>query len=122
MDAVDEIRRQQSQGGQQRAADVVKGKLGAAPHPLQGLPQPVVEDQGDDQPDTPVCGQQHIGDEPPELPMKYAADIQGQEIQGPGAGEEAQDVQHGVSADNIPHQARDRQLGVQGAEAVNGIV
>ena len=119
-DSVDQVGQNGRQSRQKGAAEVVDGEFRTAPDPLQGLPQPVVEQAGEQQPDAAAGGQEHVGNDPPDLPVEHSRGAHGQEAQA-ALGEEVQEVGDDVGAYNIAHQARDRQPGVQGAEAVNGV-
>jgi len=121
--AVNEVGQQGGQGGEQDAADVVDGKFGAAPHPLQGLPQPVVEEEGDNQPEAVGGWHENVGHHPPQLPPEHRGGVHAQEIeQHAGAVKEAEEVDDGVGADNVAHQPGNGQPRMQGTEAVNGLV
>ena len=52
--------------------------------------------------------------------MEHSRGAHGQEAQA-ALGEKVQEVGGNVGAHDIAHQARDRQPGVQGTEAVNGV-
>ena len=119
-DPVDQIGQDRGQSRQQRAAEIVDGEFGAAPVPLQSLPQPVVEETREQQPDAAAGGQKNKGDDPPDLALEHGGGVHGQKAQA-APGEQIQKIDDHVGAHDIAHQPRQGETGMQGAEAVNGV-
>ena len=122
----DQAGHQHAHRRQQNAADVVEGKLGGAPLPLQRGADPVVEVQADQQhKQIGGAGHEHIGHDAPQLAPQHGGGVQRQERQrvGVGAlGEHHQQVYDDVARHDVEHQVGDTETGVPGAETLHRVI
>ena len=108
---------------QNHAAEIVKGELGGAPLPLQGISDHVVEVQKDRQPENisgrVVPGHEEEGHQPPDLKVLDSLPAEAQKADGLVPGENCQQINDDVADDDELHQIGDAEVGMGIGEPIH---
>ena len=107
---------------QHGAGQIEQGELGGAPVLLDGGADKVVEGQADEDPEQrAVGGQEHPGDQPPQLSLQNELCVEIQHIAGVVVGEQVQHKYHGHDPHQKLHQVRNAEAGMLQAKAVHAV-
>ena len=98
---------------QHGGCQIEQGEFGGAPVLLNGGADEVVKGQADEDPEQgPVGGQEHPGDQPPQLSLQDQWRIEIQHISGVAVAEQVQHEHHRHGRHQDLHQIRDAEAGM----------
>ena len=105
---------------QHGGCQIEQGEFGGAPVLLNGSADEVVEGQADEDPEQgAVGGQEHPGDQPPQLSPQDEIRVKVQHIAGVAVGEQVQHEHHGHDPHQELHQIRNAEAGMAVCEPVH---
>ena len=114
--------------GKECARKIKDVELGCAPFPLQRAAEEIIEEKGNNQPEGAAhiavqsgVGDEQEGDQPPDLAVEQAAEIECEEADGAGivAGEHVKNVNNGRADHDDLHQVRNAEIGMLITKFVN---